>query len=59
MRLDETSKKMGVEMSAEKIKLLVVGATIERIDEIVEEGGTTLEQVQRFKYLGCNIHENG
>eukprot|EP00794_Sanderia_malayensis_P006629 gene6629-biopygen5401 len=57
--LIETSKKMGMEISAEKSNVLVVGATSERIDENVEVGGAPLEQVQQFKYLGCTIHENG
>eukprot|EP00794_Sanderia_malayensis_P014458 gene14458-biopygen11563 len=57
--LIETSKKMGMEISAEKSNVVVVGATSERIDENVEVGGAPLEQVQQFKYLGCTIHENG
>ena len=55
-RLNKTSKKLGMEISAEKSKLLVVGATTERIDEIVQASGTSLQQ---FKYLGCTIHQNG
>ena len=42
-----------------KSKLLVVGATTERVTEIVEVGGTSLEQMQQFKYLGCTTHEKG
>ena len=44
MRLDETSKKMGMEIGAEISKLLVVDATIEKIDEIVEVCGAHLKE---------------
>ena len=59
MRLVYTSKKMGIGISAEKSKLLVVGETTERIDEIVQVGGRSLEHMQQFKQLRYTIHENG
>ena len=50
---------MGMEISAAKSKLLVVGHTPETIEEQVEVSGGPLEQVRQFKYLGCMIQGNG
>ncbi|XP_063616061.1 uncharacterized protein LOC134789360, partial [Penaeus indicus] len=59
-KLDETSRKFGMEISAEKSKLMFIdGDKHTRISTDIEANGGKLEQVSQFKYLGCTIAENG
>ena len=60
-RVEDTSKRFGMEISAEKSKVMVVGKK-ENIDSQVVNvtvGGKRLEQVKNFIYLGSTLVENG
>ena len=55
--LDTTSTKYGMEISAEKAKLMTNNA--ERISLDVRIGGQKLETAQSFKYLGSVVADEG
>jgi len=57
-RLDETSHRYGMEISAEKSKIMVSGRNINR-NVLVYVRGEQLEHVSEFKYLGATLTENG
>ena len=60
-RVEDTSKRFGMEISAEKSKVMVVGKK-ENIDGQavnVTVGGKRLEQVKNFIYLGSTLVEDG
>lgn len=60
-RLEDASKKFGMEISTEKSKLMVVGKE-ENIDGQVVDvlvDGIKLEQVKNFTYLGSTLVANG
>ena len=57
--LDETSRKFGMEISAEKSKLLVISSKPTKIEADIEIDNVKLEQVDPFKYLGCTMNQNG
>ena len=56
-RLDETSTKYGMEISAEKTKMMTNKTT--PIQTRISVSGQDLEQVHQFKYLGAIISEEG
>ena len=55
--LDETSSKYGMQISAEKTKLMT--NSTDPIQTKITVGGQQLEQVTQFKYLGSIISEKG
>ena len=60
-RVEDTSKRFGMEISAEKSKVMVVGKK-ENIDGQVVNvtvGGKRSEQVKNFIYLGSTLVEDG
>ena len=59
-RVEDTSKRFGMEISAEKSKVMVVGKK-ENVDGQVVNvmvGGKRLEQVKNFIYLGSTLVED-
>ena len=56
-RLDETSSRYGMEISAEKTKLMTNSA--QPITTKITVNGTEVETVDQFKYLGAIISEEG
>ena len=55
--MDDSRKRMGLKINAEKTKTMAVGKQHERLQ--VRLGGGMLEQVTRFVYLGALIIEDG
>ena len=58
-RLNIESTRFGMEISAEKSKIFVVGKTPETLRSPVKLSGKQLEQVKQFKYLGCIMPDTG
>ena len=56
-RLASTSKSYGMEISTEKSKLLVTGAS-RGLSASIAIDGKQLEQVDEFKYLGSTITDD-
>ena len=56
-RLDKTSTRFGMEISAEKTKLMTNSAT--PIGRKITVSGQELETVTQFKYLGAILNEEG
>jgi hypothetical protein len=56
-RVNETSKKYGLEINTKKTKVMVVSRNRERI--VITCNGGVLEQVESFRYLGAIVEENG
>ena len=56
-RLDETSSKFGMEISAEKTKLMT--NTSQPLTNKITVSGQELESVDQFKYLGAIINDKG
>ena len=54
-RLNTESTKLGMKISAEKSKTLVVGKTSETLRSPVKLSEKQLEQVENLTYLGCNM----
>jgi len=59
-RLDKSASAFGMEISAEKSKIMVTPATNENKTNIpITVNGSKLQSVNTFKYLGSNITEDG
>ena len=60
-RLEENSKKFGMEISTEKSKVMVAGKQENTENQVVTVlvNGVQLEQVKNFTYLGARIKDNG
>jgi len=59
-RLDKSASAFGMEISAEKSKIMVIPATNENNNNIPKTvNGSKLQSVKSFKYLGSNITEDG
>ena len=58
-RLDKISRTFGMEISIEKIKLIVIAKDPTKTTTSIKVGGILLQQVNHFKYLGCTFNENG
>ena len=60
-RLDETSKRFGMEISTEKSKVMIAGKREYTENQVVKVmvDGVELEQVRSFTYLGSRIEDNG
>jgi hypothetical protein len=56
-RLDNTATAYGMEISAEKSKVLVMGTEV--MQPAITVGGVNLENVESFKYLGATITKDG
>ena len=56
-RLDKASADFGMEISADKSKILSMG--IEGVQPVIGVKGGKLEAVQTFKYLGATITKDG
>jgi NADPH:quinone reductase-like Zn-dependent oxidoreductase len=56
-RVNETSKKYGLEMNIKKTKVMVVSRNREKI--VITCNGGILEQVESFRYLGAIVEESG
>lgn len=56
-KLNETSKQFGMEISAEKTKIM--SNRVNPINLPIEINGVQLQCVQQFKYLGSIIHDEG
>jgi len=56
-RVNETSRKYGLEINTKKTKVMVVSRTREKIS--ITCNGGILEQVESFRYLGVIVEENG
>ena len=54
-RLDRTSRELGMEISAEKSKVMITSAQNTPVDMSIKIGTTDLELVNDFKYLGVHI----
>ncbi|KAK2552755.1 putative RNA-directed DNA polymerase from transposon BS [Acropora cervicornis] len=54
-RLNTESTRLGMKISAEKSKTLVVGKTSETLRSPVKLSQKQLGQVENLKYLGCNM----
>ena len=57
--LDEAGRTFGMEINAEKSKLMAVGNKRIRININNEVEGTRLEKVNHFKYIRWAMTENG
>ena len=57
-KLDETSQKYGMEISAEKSKVMISGKSVNQ-NVVVHINGDQLKQVREFKYLGSTLTEKG
>ena len=60
-RVEDTSKRFGMEISAEKSKVMVVGKMENINGQVVNVtvGGKRFEQVKNFIYLGSTLVEDG
>ena len=56
-RLDEASAAFGMEISADKSKILSMG--VEGVQPVLGVQGGKLKAVQTFKYLGATITKDG
>ena len=59
-RLEENSKKFGMEISTEKSKVMVAGKQEKTENQVVNVvNGVQLELVKNFTYLGARTEDNG
>ena len=58
-RLDKASTDYGMEISAEKTKLMTNNTNINDINEEIKVNGQKLETVTSFKYLGSVVCDEG
>ena len=58
-RLDRTSKRFGMIISAEKTKSMQFDRTTDQVEMKVEVNGADVEQVKHFKYLGSLFTNDG
>ena len=56
MELNERCADYGMKINISKTKAIVIGRKPKKIDIRIK--GESIEQVDRFKYLGCNIGSN-
>jgi len=57
--LDVTARKYGMEVSAEKSKVLIVGKERKTLAQPIQINGDDLEMVDSFEYLGSKITADG
>ena len=58
-RLDKISSRHGMEISAEKTKLMTSCTSTKRIGNKITVSRQELETVNQFKYLGATLSEDG
>lgn len=58
-RLDKMAAKFGMEISAEKSKIMTTPNNGNNVNTTVKIGNNVLDQVKEFKYLGAHITEDG
>ena len=56
MELNDRCGDYGMKINISKTKTLVIGRKPKKIDMQIKE--ESIEQVENFKYLGCNISSN-
>ena len=56
MELNDRCEDYGMKINISKTKAMVIGRTPEKIDMRIKD--ESVEQVDSFKYLGCNISSN-
>ena len=56
MELNERCEDYGLKINISKTKAMVIGRKPKKIDMRIK--GESIEQVDSFKYLGCNISSN-
>ena len=56
IELNERCEGYGIKINISKTKAMVIGRKSKKIDIRIESG--SIEQVDSFKYLGCNISSN-
>ena len=56
MELNERYEDYGMKINRSKTKAMVIGRKPKKID--IRTEGESIEQVDSFKYLGCNISSN-
>jgi len=57
--LDVTARKYGMEVSAEKSKILIIGKERKTLAQPIQINGDDLEMVDSFEYLGSKITADG
>ena len=56
IELNDRCENYGMKINVSKTKAMVIGRKLKKIDIRIK--GESIEQVDSFKYLGCNISSN-